>query len=300
MSNYHQGKHLLQQRQVNMASILYSPTIDLLDSLGRIVLSPLLSGPLLLSATYYRNTIRYVLASVAERLPHHIATTAASAVSLLTAIKALRVLFALGIVSSVNRGLNRAASNSWRFGAGKSWDWPSEIAVVTGGSSGIGKGIVERLAALGVSVAVLDVQDLPKEMQGDARIGFYHCDVTSSESVAAAADAVRRQMGHPTILVNNAGVARPMPILKTEEAFLRRIISVNLMALWFTTQQFLPAMIQRDKGHVVTVASIASFVAVATAADYSATKAGALAFHESLVSEIKHQYKAPGVLTVER
>jgi NAD(P)-dependent dehydrogenase (short-subunit alcohol dehydrogenase family) len=281
-----------------MAAILYSPAIDVVDSLGRFVLSPLLSGPLLLAATYYPDTVRDLLASVAQRLPDYVATKASTAVALPTAMTALRVLFALGVVSSVNQTLNTAAHNSWRFfGVGKGWNWPDEIAIVTGGSSGIGKGVVQRLAALGVSVAVLDVQDLPKDMQGNPRIRFYRCDVTSSESVAAAADGVRREMGHPTILVNNAGVAKPMPILKTEEAFLRRIMGVNLMALWFTTQQFLPAMIQRDKGHVITVASIASFVGLATAADYSATKAGALAFHESLASEIKHQYKAPGVLT---
>ena len=69
------------------------------------------------------------------------------------------------------------------------------------------------------------------------------------------------------------------------------------MSLWFTTQQFLPRMIQMNKGHVVTVASLASFVALATGADYSATKAGALAFHEALACELKHYYKAPNILT---
>jgi all-trans-retinol dehydrogenase (NAD+) len=81
------------------------------------------------------------------------------------------------------------------------------------------------------------------------------------------------------------------------EAFLRKILGVNLMSLWFTTQEFLPRMIQLDKGHVITIASVASFVALTSAADYSATKAGALAFHEALASELKHCYKSPNVLT---
>jgi NAD(P)-dependent dehydrogenase (short-subunit alcohol dehydrogenase family) len=150
---------------------------------------------------------------------------------------------------------------------------------------------------MGIRVAVFDVQDLPKELQADSRVHFYRCDVTTVESVAEAADAVRRELGHPTILINNAGITSPMPILKMSESFLRKIMGVNLMSLWFTTQQFLPRMIQLDKGHIITVASIASFVALATGADYSATKAGALSFHESLASEIKHFYKAPNVLT---
>lgn len=279
-----------------MASILYSPAIDVLASAGRIILSPLLSAPILLSVTYYPDAVRQVVASVAKSLPQQVVASLSS-LPCLPAITALRVLVVLSLLRTANRALNTVASNSWRLGAAKGWDWPNEIAVVTGGSSGIGRVIVERLAALGVRVAVLDIQDLPKEMQGNARILFFHCDVTSSESVAAAADAVRCEFGHPSILVNNAGIARPMPILKTQEEYLRRIFGVNVMSLWFTTQQFLPRMIQVNKGHIVTVASIASFVSLATAADYSATKAGALAFHESLASEIKHQYKAPNVLT---
>jgi short-subunit dehydrogenase len=69
------------------------------------------------------------------------------------------------------------------------------------------------------------------------------------------------------------------------------------MSMWFTTQQFLPSMIEHNKGHIITMASLASFLALSTAADYSATKAGALSFHESLTAEIKHQHKAPGILT---
>ncbi|GAB1313185.1 A retinal short-chain dehydrogenase/reductase [Madurella fahalii] len=279
-----------------MASLLYSPAIDVIASVGRMVLSPFFSGPILLSVTYYPDTVRHIIASTAKNLPGQVAIWLSSFPNP-PAITALRFLLTLSLLRTVNRGLSTMASNSWRFFAAKGWDWQNEIAVVTGGSSGIGRGIVERLAALGVRVAVLDIQDLPKELQGNARIRFFHCDVTSSESVAAAADAVRRELGHASILVNNAGVARPTPILKTKEEFLRRILGVNLMSMWFTTQQFLPRMIQLNKGHIVTVASIASFVALATAADYSATKAGALAFHESLTSEIKHQYKAPNVLT---
>jgi NAD(P)-dependent dehydrogenase (short-subunit alcohol dehydrogenase family) len=209
----------------------------------------------------------------------------------------LRVLVGLGVLGKVNQAFNTIAHNSWRLCAAKGWDdWSEEIAVVTGGSSGIGNAIVQKLIAQGVRVAVLDISGLPKEMEGDARVKFYHCDVTSSESVAAAAGAVRRELGHPTILVNNAGVANPVPILKTPETSLRRTLGVNLMSMWFTTQQFLPDMVQNNKGHVVTIASIASFVALASEAPYSATKAGALAFHESLSQEIKHQYKAPNVL----
>lgn len=276
-----------------MSSLLYSPAIQHVSRVGRIALSPFLSGPLLLAITYAPEAVRDALASFVKKLPDNVAT----ALNLATIRTALQIILGLGILRSINEALNTMAHNSWRIRAGKGWDWPKEIAVVTGGSSGIGKCIVERLTALGLRVAVLDIQDLPKDLQANPRVSFYHCDVTSTESVAEAADAVRREVGHPTILINNAGITQPTPILKMPESFLRRIMGVNLMSMWFTTQQFLPRMIQLDKGHVITVASIASFVALATAADYSASKAGALSFHQALTSELKHLYKSPNVLT---
>ncbi len=276
-----------------MSSLLYSPAIPHVQRLGRILLSPFLSGPVLLAIVYAPDTVRDFLEPTIKKLPDHVAAS----LSLAKAKTALQIIFGLGILRLFNDTLNTMAQNSWRLRAGKGWDWPQEIAVVTGGSSGIGKCIVDRLLGLGLRVAVLDIQDMPKDLQANPRVFYYYCDVTSSDSVAEAADAVRREIGHPTILINNAGVTQPIPILKMPESFLRRIFGVNLMSMWFTTQQFLPRMIQLDKGHIITIASIASFVALATAADYSATKAGALAFHQSLTSEIKHVYKSPNVLT---
>ncbi|SPJ73365.1 related to a retinal short-chain dehydrogenase/reductase [Fusarium torulosum] len=276
-----------------MSSLLYSPVLDYVSKLNEIIFSPLLSGPMLLATIYAPAAVNNALASIAERLPEQIAVT----LDLVIVRKIVIAWFALGVLRAINRFLNTMAHNSWRVKAAGDWDWKNEIAVVTGGSSGIGLSIVQKLTAMGVRVAVFDVQDLPKELQANQRVHFYHCDVTTTESVAEASDAVRRELGHPSILINNAGITSPMPILKMPESFLRKIMGVNLMALWYTTQQFLPRMIQLNKGHVITVASIASFVALATGADYSATKAGALAFHESLASEIKHFYKAPNVLT---
>lgn len=213
----------------------------------------------------------------------------------------VRALLGLGVARRLSASLSALATNNWRLSSsppGKTWDWPSEIAVVTGGCGGIGLALVDGLTARGVRVAVLDVVDeAPAALRANPRARYFRCDVTSRDAVAAAADAVRREMGgDPTILVNNAGVARRHAIVDAPEADLRRVLGVNLLALWFTTQEFLPAMVRADKGHVVTVASLASFVALATSVEYSATKAGALAFHEGLVCELKHVHRAPGVV----
>lgn len=69
-------------------------------------------------------------------------------------------------------------------------------------------------------------------------------------------------------------------IVSHDDAFLHKIFGVNLLSHFTTVKEFLPDMLKQNKGHIVTVASMASFVAVPGIADYAATKAGALAFHE--------------------
>ena len=283
-----------------MASLLYSPVFGITDALKDIILSPLLAPPLLVSATYYPEVVRDALTTLSTHLPDAL-SSAVSLPGLLdnpAVMTGLKVLAGLATVRKLNSCLNTMAHNSWRLFKARGWDnWADEIAVVTGGSSGIGRDIVERLARQGVRVAVFDIVDLPKEMQGSANIKFYRCDVTSPESVASAADAVRRDLGHPSILINNAGLANTASIIDTDPGYLQKIMGVNLLSHWYTTKQFVPNMVQNNKGHVVTIASLASFVSLCTSAPYSATKAGVLAFHEVLTSEIKHQYKSPNVLT---
>ncbi|RWA04219.1 hypothetical protein EKO27_g10882 [Xylaria grammica] len=205
------------------------------------------------------------------------------------------VLF-FSIARSLNSGLNKWATNNWRFSASKPHRWSDEIVVVTGGSSGIGEQLVLGLIRHGLKVAVLDVQ-APPESISDLGAKFYECDVTSSDSVSHAADAVRRDLGHPSILINNAGIQKSAPILKTDHRLVRKVFEVNTISHWITAREFLPRMIQHDRGHIVTVASVASFVGLPCGADYAASKAAALAFHESLTSELKHIYKSPGVIS---
>ncbi|KAH8780319.1 hypothetical protein F5883DRAFT_485417 [Diaporthe sp. PMI_573] len=213
----------------------------------------------------------------------------------------LKALVGLSIARALNKALNSLATNNWRTSSSPPvgrWEWPKEIAVVTGGCNGIGQALVEGLVARGVKVAILDVSDPPPAMRSNPKVTYFKCDVTSLQQVAETADAIRVSMGgEPTILINNAGIARFNSVLDIPEQALRQVLGVNLMALWFTTKQFLPAMIKENKGHIVTVASLASFIALPMSIEYSATKAGALAFHEGLTSEIKHLYKARGIKT---
>jgi all-trans-retinol dehydrogenase (NAD+) len=104
-------------------------------------------------------------------------------------------------------------------------------------------------------------------------------------------------LGEPTILVNNAGVAFGGTILDQPEELLKLTFGVNVIGHFHTVREFLPYMVKRNHGHVISVASMASFVAIAQNVDYSCSKIAALAFHEGLTQEIKHRYKAPKIRT---
>ncbi|KAK8121765.1 hypothetical protein PG984_010435 [Apiospora sp. TS-2023a] len=209
----------------------------------------------------------------------------------------LGFLATVGVIRKTNTALNAWATNNWQICAGQGWNWPSEVAVVTGGCSGIGKAIAEALTSHGIRVAVLDVQDAPETFKANNLLTYYRCDISDPNAIAETADQIRTELGHPSILVNNAGITGSHTILKTPDAFLRRIFDVNLLSHWRLVQQFVPDMVTKNKGHIVTVASVNSYLTNSANADYVATKTGALSFHEGLTSELKIWYRASGVKT---
>ncbi|KAF2144812.1 uncharacterized protein K452DRAFT_285142 [Aplosporella prunicola CBS 121167] len=252
-------------------------------------LNPAVTGLLLFALTGAPSTVREPLLEQLSRLP--------AQVSVARVVKVLKWLFALGLVHKANAWLNSLALNGWtRKADTERWVWREEVAVITGGSSGIGALLAQGLAEKGVKVAVLDVQPLSESLKSYS-VFFQHCDVTDHEAVAAAANAVRASLGHPSILINNAGIATATPIIETPPAHVQKVLGVNLISHWFTCAEFVPDMIKKNKGHVVTIASMASFVTPGGVAPYASSKNGALAFHECLAQELRHLHDAPSVHT---
>lgn len=128
-------------------------------------------------------------------------------------------------------------------------------------------------------------------------IRYYHCDVTSHGAIQDAADAIRSDLGSPSILINNAGIGNAFTILDIPQENLRRLFDINLLSHWSTVQAFLPDMLAKKKGHIMSVASLASFVSLAAAVDYCCTKSALLSFHEGLGQELKHRHKCPQIKT---
>jgi all-trans-retinol dehydrogenase (NAD+) len=129
-------------------------------------------------------------------------------------------------------------------------------------------------------------------------VHYYKVDLTNAASVKEVGAKIRAEVGDPTILVNNAGIARGKTILETTERDLKFTFDVNAFAHFYTVQEFLPAMIKRNHGMVVTVASFAAWLTVPNMVDYGASKAAAASFHEGLSAELKTRYNAPKVRTV--
>jgi all-trans-retinol dehydrogenase (NAD+) len=138
---------------------------------------------------------------------------------------------------------------------------------------------------------------LPNCSRAAPNAHFYQTDITSSASIAKVAQEIRSEHGDPTVLVNNAGVMKIKNILDESEEQIRQVFDVNIIANFLLIKEFMPAMIKRNHGHIVTIASLASFITGVQNVDYACSKAGALAMHEGLAQELRHSYNAKKVRT---
>ena len=141
----------------------------------------------------------------------------------------------------------------------------------------------------------------PRDVDPDTApptVQYFHADLASHSSIMSAANAVKSSLGNPTVLINNAGTAHGKSILESTERNIRLTFNVNTLSHYFLTQAFLPHMISSNHGMIVTVASLAAYVAAPSMVDYASSKAASLAFHEGLTAELATLYKAPRVRTV--
>ena len=169
-----------------------------------------------------------------------------------------------------------------------SYDFRGRTTVVTGGSQGIGLGVVRRMAAAGARVAILDCATSPADgdVQSDSVITI-NVDITQEDAVDAAAGAVAARFGSIDILVNCAGIAGPnAPLWQYDVAEFRRVVDVDLVGTFIVCRACVPHMLNGGWGRIVNVGSIAGKEGNANASAYSAAKAGVLALTKSLGKEL--------------
>lgn len=185
----------------------------------------------------------------------------------------------------------------------------SQYAFITGATSGIGLATAKALAEKKYDLVLAarnteKLQQVKETISGTygAQITTYALDVQKKDDIHRVVDSCLAQFGAPDVLVNDAGLARGLePYGETKEEDILQMIDTNIKGLFLMTRAFLPAMLERNTGHIVNMGSTAGLYAYAGAAVYCATKAAVKTFSDGIRidvidSDIKVTTIQPGIV----
>jgi 3-oxoacyl-[acyl-carrier protein] reductase len=171
-------------------------------------------------------------------------------------------------------------------------DMKGRAAVITGGARGIGLAIARRFLDSGAKVALWDmdiaaIEAAKKELGGGASVQGQALDITDDAKVDQAVAATEKALGAIDVLVNNAGITGPnKPTWEYPVAEWRRVIDVDLNAVFLCCRAIAPGMLKRGYGRIVNIASVAGKEGNPNAPAYSAAKAGVIGLTKSLGKEL--------------
>ncbi len=161
-------------------------------------------------------------------------------------------------------------------------------AVITGGASGLGKSVAQRIAREGGAVSLWDVNhDALKAARADVAVHTAELDVSDHTAVARAAKQAYEELGHIDILVNAAGVTgATVPVQHFPIDSWHRTFAINVNGVFFACREIIPYMLANGYGRIVNVASVAGKEGNPNASAYSASKAAVIGFTKSLGKEL--------------
>jgi len=189
------------------------------------------------------------------------------------------------------------------------YDFSQQVAVVTGAAAGLGKAIATRLAADGATVALVDLDEAGLKATVEelaatgAKVRAITANVGSADDVERVVKTTEADLGPISLLVNNAGIAVIKPYLQCTDEDFDRQISVNLRGTHLFLSRILPGMVERRRGAVVNISSVAAIHVTAPHAGYAASKAGIIALTQEVAFEVaRHGVRvncvAPGLIAV--
>jgi len=171
------------------------------------------------------------------------------------------------------------------------FDLNGKVAIVTGASRGIGRGIAEMMAARGAHVIAAargdhasGTADGIRQAGGKAEVATL--EVTDSASIAAMVSGVLERHGRVDVLVNNAGIARDQLLLRMKRDDWDEVIGTNLTSAFACAQAVLKPMIKQRAGRIVSISSVVGQMGNAGQANYAASKAGLIGFSMALAREV--------------
>jgi 3-oxoacyl-[acyl-carrier protein] reductase len=187
-------------------------------------------------------------------------------------------------------------------------DLTGKVALVTGGSRGIGHAIAQAFARVGAQIAVLG-RDLAKVREaaaslGDGRARGYACDVSDAKQVETTVGAVEKDFGRIDVLVNNAGTTRDNLLFRIGEDDWDTVLDTNLKGAFLVTKHAARGMIKRRWGRIINITSVVGLSGNKGQANYSASKAGLVGFTKSVSKELASRNVlvnavAPGFIETE-
>jgi 3-dehydrosphinganine reductase len=175
-------------------------------------------------------------------------------------------------------------------------DFTDKIALITGGSSGIGLALARQLAARRARVWILArnkdklaqaIQTIEAARSGSQPCGWISADVTDWETVKTAVAEIIQKAGLPDLVINSAGGARPGYFQDLDLSIFRETMDTNYFGALYVTKAVVPGMIQRRSGHIVNICSLAGLIGVFGYTAYGASKFALRGFSDTLRAEMK-------------
>ena len=161
---------------------------------------------------------------------------------------------------------------------------PARVALVTGGSRGIGAACARALTDAGYRVAVTARSEIPAELAASGVLGI-RCDITDNAAVEAAFSEVEEKLGSVDILVSNAGITRDGLVLRMSDDDFTAVIDTNLTAGFRVAKRAVKSMMRGRFGRIVFISSVVGAIGQAGQANYAASKAGLVGLSRSLAKE---------------
>jgi 3-oxoacyl-[acyl-carrier protein] reductase len=172
-------------------------------------------------------------------------------------------------------------------------EWDGRVALVTGGSRGIGRAIAAKLSSLGMEVVIAArdaarVESAAGELSRETGrpVSGVAMDVSDGGAVGAVLKSLVAERGRIDVLVNNAGITRDNLLVRMNTEEWDEVISTNLRGLYYCSQAVLRPMIRQRAGRIINMSSVVGLMGNAGQANYAASKAGVLGFTKALAREV--------------